>query len=196
MMDRISLYDTCLHHFHSLAFRVAYPNHVMFAFAVAWIFGLPPKDVPLDTLIALLTTATFQGFAKLISDDFGVFMGTVIMTILCIAAANCSVNNPSAFACLASPFFTLTPGSMGMRGLDSLVSGNPIEGCDWMWQLFLNLTLMAIGVIIGGIVAKHGFGWRWHKNKVKKEQCWRLGVFGLLVEESSTQLLGPDLQPV
>jgi len=144
-------------------YRAAYPNHVMFAIAAAWCFGLPVKDIPLDTVITLLTTATFQGFTKLVSEYCGTFMASVVMTILCIWAANYSVQNNTAFAYLASPFFTLTPGSMGMRGLDSLVSGDTIEGLEFIWSLFLNLTVIAIGIIIGAILAKKVFGWMWHK---------------------------------
>jgi len=135
----------------------------MFAVAAGWCFGLPAKDIPMDTLITLITTAVFQGFTRLISEDFGTFMASIIMTILSIGAANYSVQHPPAFAYLASPFFTLTPGSMGMRGLDSLVSGDPIEGYEFVWNLFLNLTLIAIGIIMGAIIARIAFGWFWHK---------------------------------
>jgi len=152
----------------SYCHRSIYPNHVMFSICAAWCFGLPVKDIPLDTVITLITSGVFQGFTRLVSADLGTFLASIVMTFLCMWASVSSLQRPPAYAFLACPFFTLTPGSIGLRGFDSLVSGDPIEGYQFFYDLLINLVVISLGIIIGAIIAHKMFGWHFHKSVAKK----------------------------
>jgi hypothetical protein len=58
---------------------------------------------------------------------------------------------------MITPFFTLTPGSHGLRAFESIIGGQPITGVEDLGTLFGTLLTIALGMIIGIALTKQ---WR------------------------------------
>jgi uncharacterized membrane protein YjjB (DUF3815 family) len=51
-------------------------------------------------------------------------------------------------------FFTLTVGSLGMRGLTTLAGGYVIEGFRDLLKLVTIVTAIAVGLVLGAVLAQ------------------------------------------
>jgi hypothetical protein len=58
---------------------------------------------------------------------------------------------------MMTPFFTLTPGSHGLRAFESIIEGHPITGVEDLGTLFGTLPTIALGMIVGVALTKE---WR------------------------------------
>lgn len=61
------------------------------------------------------------------------------------------IKRAPAYVFMITPFFTLTPGSHGLRGFESLIGGQPIVGVEDFATLFATLLAIALGILIGGL---------------------------------------------
>jgi uncharacterized membrane protein YjjB (DUF3815 family) len=140
-----------------------YPGRVAYAVGTNITFNGYPKDIPMATIVTLLTGLIAQGFTRLLGEDFGTFLASVLgVTILPAYVARLPHRAP-AYTYMAAPFFTLTPGSYGLRGFEAVIGGDAITGYDDFWGLIKNLIIIAIGMIIGFVIV----------NDLKKTALWK-----------------------
>lgn len=136
----------------------AYPGHIIFTIGVALAFQMRWADVPLAILVTLIVTAVGQVGAYLFGSNVGTFIAAIAMTVLCRYIARNPKRSP-AYVFMITPFFTLTPGSHGLRGIESLIGGQPIAGIKDFETLFGTILIIALGIIIGGLVTKKWGRW-------------------------------------
>lgn len=119
----------------------------IFAFAIPWRFL-----VPLLVLV-YLTVGVQSGFTKLIGETGGTFAAAVVLA----AAASLysrGPGRPPRLILVLPGFFTLTVGSLGMRGLTTLAGGYPIKGFEDLLKLATIVTAIAVGLVVGGALTQ------------------------------------------
>ena len=139
-------------------FWAIYPGRICFAVGTCFTFQMLLKDLPITCIICLVTGAVTQGFTRLLGEGFGTFIGAIVMT-LCSCFAQSKPGHAPMFVYIMAPFFTLTPGSVGLRTFESVVGDQPIEGYKDFWSLIELLIFIAVGFIVGIVIAKP-LGWR------------------------------------
>jgi uncharacterized membrane protein YjjP (DUF1212 family) len=119
----------------------------VFAFAIPWRF-LGPLLV-----LVYLTVGVQSGFTKLIGETGGTFVAAVV---LAAAASRYSrgPRRPPRLILVLPGFFTLTVGSLGMRGLTTLAGGYPIKGFQDLLELVTIVTAIAVGLVVGGALTQ------------------------------------------
>ncbi len=132
----------------AFALWAAYPGHIVFTIGVALSFQMRPRDIPLATLVTLAVTAVGQGTAVVVGGTGSVFLASVAMTVLAILVARPPGRSPT-LVWILTPFFTLTPGSHGMRGIESLIGHQQIEAVHDFASLVATLIAIALGILIG-----------------------------------------------
>ena len=125
-----------------------YPGHIIFTIGVAWAFQMRRSDIPLAILVTLIVTAVSQAGALLWGGFAGTFLAAAVMVVVSRYIAR-NPNRSPAYVFMITPFFTLTPGSHGLRAFESIFGGQPIVGLQDMETLFANLIVIALGMIAG-----------------------------------------------
>jgi uncharacterized membrane protein YjjP (DUF1212 family) len=136
-----------------------YPGHIIFTIGVGLAFQMRWSDIPLATVVTLIITAFGQGGAYLWGGNAGTFIASIAMVVIARAIARNPKRAP-AYVWIITPFFTLTPGSHGLRAFESLIGGQPIGGADQVGVLFSTLITIALGMIVGFILTKR-WGSEW-----------------------------------
>jgi uncharacterized membrane protein YjjP (DUF1212 family) len=136
-----------------------YPGHIIFTIGVGLAFQMRWKDIPLATVVTLLVTATAQAGASVFGGTAGTLGASIVMVVVAVFIAQ-SPNRAPAYVFIITPFFTLTPGSHGLRGFESLIGGQPITGIEDFGNLFATLITIAIGISAGFVLTKNWrIGW-------------------------------------
>jgi uncharacterized membrane protein YjjB (DUF3815 family) len=133
-----------------------YPGHIIFTIGVALAFQMRWSDVPLAIAVTLIVTAIGQAGAILFGDTAGTFLAAIGMTVI----AGYIAQNPKrapAYVWMITPFFTLTPGSHGLRAFESIIGDQPITGVEDLGTMFGTLLTIALGMIVGVALTKN---WR------------------------------------
>lgn len=125
-----------------------YPGHIIFTIGVALAFQMRRSDIPLAILVTLIVTAVSQTGAYIWGSSAGTFLASAVMVIISRYIALNPKRSP-AYVFIITPFFTLTPGSHGLRAFESVLGGQLITGIEDFGTLFANLILIALGMIAG-----------------------------------------------
>lgn len=142
-----------------------YPSHVLFTIGVALCFQMRWKqDIILATCATLITTVVSQGFTALFSEQTGTLVGSVVMVVVSCFIARKPYRSP-AFVFILTPFFTLTPGSQGLRGYESLIGGQDVVGVEDFQSFVTTIILISIGMIAGFVISPKKW-WRTPDDKV------------------------------
>jgi uncharacterized membrane protein YjjP (DUF1212 family) len=134
-----------------------YPGHIVFTIGVALAFQMRWADVPLAIVVALIITAVGQAGAILFGATAGTFIASVVMIVIGRYIAR-NPNRSPAYVWMIVPFFTLTPGSHGLRAFESFIGGQPITGAEDVNTLFGTLLTIALGMVVGMIITN-----KWHR---------------------------------
>jgi uncharacterized membrane protein YjjP (DUF1212 family) len=136
-----------------------YPGHIIFTIGVALAFQMRWSDVPLAIVVALIITAVGQAGAILFGANAGTFIASVVMIVISRYIAR-NPNRSPAYVWMIVPFFTLTPGSHGLRAFESFIGGQPITGAEDVNTLFGTLMIIALGMVAGMLITnKWRAGW-------------------------------------
>jgi uncharacterized membrane protein YjjB (DUF3815 family) len=65
-----------------------------------------------------------------------------------------SPRRPPAYVLYLGAFYVLTPGSHGLRGLESWLGGHPIEGFKGVSDMVALLTALAVGMLVAGAAVR------------------------------------------
>jgi uncharacterized membrane protein YjjB (DUF3815 family) len=93
----------------------------------------------------------------------GTFFATIVGTTLALWQARKPRSIP-AFVLLIPVIFALSPGSHGLRQLETWVSGQTISGVTDLTTLATTLLAIAMGMVVGRAIAHR---WSWIKHPVE-----------------------------
>ena len=146
----------------AFAWWAAYPGRFVFVIGILLAFNMSLKQfVPaivtlwIVTAVAQVSTMAYGGVA-------GTFIAMTVGTILALWQARKPRSIPS-FVLLVPIVFALSPGSHGLRQLETWVSGEKITGVHDLTTLVSVLLAIAMGLVVGRALAHK---WRWIANPV------------------------------
>jgi len=86
-----------------------YPGRVAYAVGTLLTFNGYARDIPVTAIITLATGGIAQGIARLVGEDFGTLVASILGVTILSALAARKPDRPPAYVYMAAPFFTLTP---------------------------------------------------------------------------------------
>lgn len=104
-------------------------------------------------LLVYVTVGVQSAFTKLVGDAGDTFVGAVVLAAATTLIAR-RPGRPPRLILLLPGFFTLTVGSLGMRGLTTLAGGYVIEGFADLLKLVTIVTAIAVGLVVGGALTE------------------------------------------
>ncbi|MCW8382773.1 threonine/serine exporter family protein [Streptomyces justiciae] len=130
---------------------------IVFTAGTVLAFAIPYRLFwPLLALV-YVTVAVQSLVTKLIGETGGTFVAAVVLTAVSTILAR-APHRPPRLVLLLPGFFTLTVGSLGMRGLTTLAGGYVIEGFRDLLKLVTIVTAIAVGMVVGATLAGPGRG--------------------------------------
>lgn len=126
----------------------AYPGRFVFVIGILLTFQMSKKQF-LPALITLwIVTAVAQAATMAWGEIAGTFIATVIGTILALWQARKPHSIP-AYVLMIPIIFALSPGSHGLRQLETWVSGQTITGINDLNTLLTIMLAIGMGVVVG-----------------------------------------------
>jgi uncharacterized membrane protein YjjB (DUF3815 family) len=141
----------------TLGFWVAWGGWIIFAVGCMLTFSMRPADFPWALGLILLTAATAQLATKASGEVVGTFVGALVMTATALLLAR-SRRRPPAYVLYLGAFYVLTPGSHGLRGIETWLGGHPIEGFKGVGDMIALLTALAVGMLVAAAAVRPGTG--------------------------------------
>ncbi|MFJ8044160.1 threonine/serine exporter ThrE family protein [Kitasatospora sp. NPDC096147] len=124
---------------------------VVFTVGVMLVFGMGVRDLPWALALVLGT----YGVQLLTVRALDTLAGTFVAAALLGAAALLLGRLPAApppYVLYLAAFFVLTPGSHGLRGLETWLGGHPVQGMHDLAQMFALLAAIALGLLTAACV--------------------------------------------
>ena len=138
----------------------AYPGHVVMLLGIMFAFQMDLKQFLPALFVLEIVTAVAQLVTITEGELAGTFVAMVVGTIISFYMSR-KPRAITAFVLLIPIILALAPGSHGLRLFETLISGEKITGIEDLYTLIGTLTAIAIGMVVGGIIARR---WRWIKN--------------------------------
>jgi uncharacterized membrane protein YjjB (DUF3815 family) len=132
----------------NLGFFVVWGGWVLFALGVMFTFSMAPRDFPSALGLVLLTAAAAELGTRALGDPLGTFLGAIVMTVTALLLAR-RPSAPPAYVLYLGAFYVLTPGSHGLRGIESWIGGNPVQGVTSIAAMVGLFTAIALGMLVG-----------------------------------------------
>ncbi|MFF7333540.1 threonine/serine exporter family protein [Streptomyces sp. NPDC008150] len=121
---------------------------VVFTVGTVLAFAVPARLLPALLLLVYLTV----GVQSLATKAAGETAGTFVAAVVLAGVANVLARRPAGpprLVLLLPGFFTLTVGSLGMRGLTTLAGGHVVAGFTDLLKLVTIVTAIALGLMTG-----------------------------------------------
>jgi uncharacterized membrane protein YjjB (DUF3815 family) len=126
----------------------AYPGRFVFVIGILLAFHMSKQHF-LPAIITLwIVTAVAQVSSMVYGELAGTFFAMVVGTILALWQARKPRSIP-AFVLLIPIIFALSPGSHGLRQLETWISGDKITGVQDLTTLVGVLLAIAMGMVVG-----------------------------------------------
>ncbi|MGW0117867.1 hypothetical protein [Streptomyces sp. NPDC003327] len=122
---------------------------VVFTLGTVLAFAIRLRLLPVLLVLVYVTVGVQSLVTKAAGETVGTFTAAVVLT----AAANLLYRRPGMpprLVLLLPGFFTLTVGSLGMRGLTTLAGGHLIAGFTDLIKLITIVTAITLGMVAGG----------------------------------------------
>ncbi|GAA0420301.1 hypothetical protein Aca07nite_11940 [Actinoplanes capillaceus] len=120
---------------------------VLFAAGVMLTFSMAPRDFPWALGLILFTAAVAELATRAFGDPFGTFAGAVAMMTASLLLGRRTAG-PPAYVLYLGAFYVLTPGSHGLRGLESWIGGHPVQGVAGIADMVSLLVAIAVGMLV------------------------------------------------
>ena len=120
---------------------------MLFALGAMLTFSMAPREFPWALGLILLTAAAADLGTRVFGDPVGTFVGAVVMMATALLLGRRPAL-PPAYVLYLGAFYVLTPGSHGLRGLESWIGGNKIQGVTSVAQMVGLLTAIALGMLV------------------------------------------------
>jgi uncharacterized membrane protein YjjB (DUF3815 family) len=112
-----------------------------------------PADFPWALGVLLGTAGVAQLGTQAFGEVVGTFLGAVAMTCAALLLAR-SPRRPPAYVMYLGAFYVLTPGSHGLRGLESWLGGHPIQGYQGLSDMVGLFTALAVGMLVSAAAVR------------------------------------------
>jgi uncharacterized membrane protein YjjP (DUF1212 family) len=132
----------------NLGFFVVWGGWVLFALGVMLTFSMAPRDFPWALGLVLLTAVAAELGTRAFGDPLGTFVGAIVMTVIALLLAR-RASAPPAYVMYLGAFYVLTPGAHGLRGIESWIGGNPIQGVASIGSMVGLFIAIALGMLVG-----------------------------------------------
>ena len=146
----------------AFAWWAAYPGRFVFVIGILLAFNMSLKQFVPAVVTLWIVTAVAQVSTMAYGGLGGTFIAMTVGTILALWQARKPRSIPS-FVLLVPIVFALSPGSHGLRQLETWVSGEKITGVHDLTTLVSGLLAIARGLVVGRALAHK---WRWIANPV------------------------------
>ncbi|WP_328470940.1 threonine/serine exporter family protein [Actinoplanes sp. NBC_00393] len=120
---------------------------VLFALGVMLTFSMAPRDFGWALGLILLTAAVTELVTRAVGDPAGTFTGAFVMTAAALLLGR-RPGLPPPYVLYLGAFYVLTPGSHGLRGLESWIGGHEIQGVAGVADMLGLLTAIAVGMLV------------------------------------------------
>ena len=138
----------------------AYPGRFVFVIGIMLAFHMSTKHFVRAIVTLWVVTAVAQVSSMAYGELAGTFVATIVGTILALWQARRPYSIP-AYVIMIPIIFALSPGSHGLRQLETWVSGATITGVHDLTTLVSTLLAIAMGMVVGRSIAHR---WRWTAN--------------------------------
>ncbi|MFD5206558.1 threonine/serine exporter ThrE family protein [Streptomyces anulatus] len=118
----------------------------VFTVGVMLVFGMRTRDLPWALAVALGTYGVQLLTVRAFDSLTGTFLAAAAMATASLLLAR-HPRTPPPYVLYLAAFFVLTPGSHGLRGLDTWLGGHPVQGLHDLTQMFALLTAIALGIL-------------------------------------------------
>lgn len=125
---------------------------VLFAIGVMLTFSMSLRDFPWALGLVLLTAAVTEAGVRAVGDPAGTFLGAVVMMTVALVLGR-RPGMPPAYVLYLGAFYVLTPGSHGLRGLESWIGGHPVQGVTGVADMVSLLVAIAVGMLVAAAAA-------------------------------------------
>jgi uncharacterized membrane protein YjjP (DUF1212 family) len=146
----------------AFAWWAAYPGRFVFVIGILLAFHMSTKHFLPAVVTLWIVTAVAQVSSMAYGELAGTFIAMVAGTILALWQARKPRSIP-AFVLMIPIIFALSPGSHGLRQLETWISGEKIAGVHDLTTLAGTLLAIAMGMVVGRAIAHR---WRWIANPV------------------------------
>jgi len=135
----------------------AYPGRFVFVVGILLAFNMSLKQFVPAIVTLWIVTAVAQVTTMAYGEVAGTFVAMTVGVVLALFQARGPRSIPS-FVLLVPIIFALSPGSHGLRQLETWVSGAKITGVHDLTTLVSILLAIAMGMVVGRVI---GHRWRW-----------------------------------
>lgn len=126
---------------------------IVFTVGTVLAFAIPFRLL-LPLLVLVYLTVAVQSLAtKAIGETGGTFVAAAVLSAVA-TRLTLRPHQPPRLVLVLPGFFTLTVGSLGMRGLTTLAGGYAIEGFRDLLKLVTIVTAIAVGLVFGAALAQ------------------------------------------
>ncbi|GIG70343.1 threonine/serine exporter family protein [Phytomonospora endophytica] len=125
---------------------------ILFTVGIMLAFSMSPRDLPWALLVVLVTVAAVQLGTRAFGDPTGTFVGAVVMTVIALTLGR-SRRLPPAYVLHLGAFYVLTPGAHGLRGLETWLGGDQVDGLTDIASMAQLLMAIGLGMLVGAILA-------------------------------------------
>lgn len=135
----------------------AYPGRFVFVVGIMLAFHMSTKHFVRAIVTLWVVTAVAQVSSMAYGELAGTFVAAIVGTILALWQARKPTSIPS-YVLMIPIIFALSPGSHGLRQLETWISGATITGVHDLTTLVSTLLAIAMGMVVGRAIAHR---WRW-----------------------------------
>ncbi|MEV7141294.1 threonine/serine exporter family protein [Streptomyces tauricus] len=121
---------------------------IVFTAGTVLAFAIPLRLLPMLLLLVYVTVGVQSLVTKAAGETAGTFTAAVVLAAV-TTVLDRRPSMPARLVLLLPGFFTLTVGSLGMRGLTTLAGGHVIAGFTDLLKLVTVVTAIALGLMVG-----------------------------------------------
>jgi uncharacterized membrane protein YjjP (DUF1212 family) len=126
---------------------------VVFAVGVMLTFSIAPADFPWALALVLATAAVVTVGSATAGEVVGTFVAATVMTLAALLLGR-RPGLPPPYVLYLGAFYVLTPGSHGLRGIESWIGGHPLQGATSVAGMLGLLTAIGLGMLLGAAVVR------------------------------------------
>jgi len=126
---------------------------VVFAVGVMLTFSMAPADFPWALALVLATAAVVTLGSAIAGEAFGTFVAAAGMAAAALLLGR-RPGLPPPYVLYLGAFYVLTPGSHGLRGIESWIGGHPLQGATSVAGMVGLLTAIGLGMLLGAVVVR------------------------------------------
>ncbi|MGY3340508.1 uncharacterized membrane protein YjjP (DUF1212 family) [Streptomyces filamentosus] len=127
---------------------VLFASWTVFTAGTVLAFAIPLRFFGPLLVLVYLTVAVQSAATGLIGETGGTFVAAVALAAAATLLSR-GPKRPPRLLLVLPGFFTLTVGSLGMRGLTTLAGGHVVDGFSDLLELVLVVTAIAVGLVLG-----------------------------------------------